>query len=40
MPMRLFHTLYIKLVNRLSTDEGQQEADYEEMGELLEEGGV
>lgn len=38
--MRMFHSLYIKLINRLSTDEGQEQAAYEEMGELIEEGGV
>lgn len=39
MPNRMFHTLYIKLMNRLSTDEGQNQAAYEKLEETLE-GGV
>lgn len=40
MPNRMFHTLYIKLMKSLSTDEGKDGAAVEELQEQLEEGGV
>ena len=38
MPNRMFHTLYIKLMKSLSTDEGSTEAAIEELQENLEGG--
>lgn len=37
MPNRLFHGLYVRLINRLSTDEGQKQIAQEEMSEAIEE---
>lgn len=38
MPNRMFHTIYINMLERLSTDAGQAEAAAEELTETLEGG--
>lgn len=37
MPNRLFHTLYVTLLKKLTTDEGQEKLATEELEEQLQE---
>lgn len=37
MPNRLFHRLYVSLLKKLSTEDGQKEAAQEQLVEKLEE---
>lgn len=37
MPNRLFHKLYVSLLKKLSTEEGQKEAAQEQLVEKIEE---
>ena len=37
MPNRLFHRLYVSLLNKLSTEEGQQEFAQQELVDKIEE---